>query len=589
MRLTAIRIQRASRAAVLALGSATVMAAQERVQATPAATPSSEVARLAEELAARRRAADPVAALTIAQVTRDSAFGHALVTRARAVDTTALSHEERLTLGIVAWEGRSLERGPQLYWYEFSLLPPISPLERLRTQATAKVLRTPADLDAYLALVDRAGRMARALREKTLAQAARKIVVPRGQADLLLPYYRPLAQATDENPFAVSGERLVAFAPAAADSFRTGVAERVAASIAPEGAALVRYLEHDVRERGPAAVGIWQYPGGKAAYRAALEIQTTLPGITPESVHVHGLRAIAAIDSQMARLRDSLGFRGTRAEFHERLRRDPRFYEATPDAVAARFMASVHRIEPLIPRYFSRVPRAPYGVRRLDRALEPSMTYGFYNHGAAVGDSAFYNFNGSTLDRRSMLEGAAIIYHELVPGHHLQINLARENDSLPSFRRSTGYPGFAEGWGEYTSSVVAREAGLYTDPYDLYGRLAFDAFFAARLVVDTGMNYFGWSRERAMAYMREHTIESDAQIDSETWRYSVRSPAQATAYRMGRDVILELRRRAERELGSGFDLRAFHDAMIGSGSLPLFLLQRHMAWWMATQRARGAS
>lgn len=551
-------------------------------------SPSAQVARLADELVARRRDSGPAAALTIQQAVRDSTFGHALVTRARAVDTTALSHEERLTLAIVEWEGRGLESRPELYWYEFSLLPAISPFNPILVRAQGHQFHARADLDTYLTLLDSATNVARGIVEKSLAQEARGIILPRGQVDVLLPYYQPLAQATDANPFAVSAARLASVASPAADSFRVAVAKRIASGLAPQAAALVQYLDRDVRQRGPTAVGMWQYPGGKAAYRTALVLQTALPGVTPESVHAHGVSAIAAIDSQMARLRNSLGFRGTKREFDERLRHDPRFYEATADAVANRFMASVHRMEPLIARYFGHVPRAPYGVRRLDASLEATQTYGHYAWGAAVGDSGFYYFNASSLDQRSMLPGAAIIYHELIPGHHFQVNLARENEALPALRHGVYYPGFGEGWGEYTSSVIAREAGLYSDPYDLYGRLAFDAFLASRLVVDTGMNYFGWSRERAMAYMHEHTLESDVQIDTETWRYSVRQPAQATAYRMGRDVIIDLRHRAERELGTRFDLRSFHDAMIGSGSLPLFLVQRHMEWWIESQRARVA-
>jgi len=171
-----------------------------------------------------------------------------------------------------------------------------------------------------------------------------------------------------------------------------------------------------------------------------------------------------------------------------------------------------------------------------------------------------------------------------MPGHHLQINLARENESLPEFRRNAYFSGYGEGWGEYASSVVAREMGMYADPYDLYGRLVFDMFFAVRLVVDTGMNYYGWSRPKAMLYMREHTMESDVQIDSETIRYSMRSPAQALAYRMGRDTWLQLRRTAEAELGDRFDVRAFHDSALSIGAVPLTVLQEHVHWWIEQVR-----
>jgi len=167
-----------------------------------------------------------------------------------------------------------------------------------------------------------------------------------------------------------------------------------------------------------------------------------------------------------------------------------------------------------------------------------------------------------------------------VPGHHFQINLQAENRDLPAFRRPASFAGYVEGWGEYASSVVAREMGMYQDPYDLYGRLVFDSFFAVRLVVDTGMNYYGWSRPKAMLYMREHTLESDVQIDSETVRYAIRSPAQALAYRMGRQTFVRLREKAAAALGTRFDIRGFHDAVLSVGSLPLTTLERHIDWWI---------
>jgi uncharacterized protein (DUF885 family) len=238
----------------------------------------------------------------------------------------------------------------------------------------------------------------------------------------------------------------------------------------------------------------------------------------------------------------------------------------------------------VLDRVFARRPAAPYGARRLDPALEPSMTYGYYD--APIGDDpkGYYNFNGSDLPNRSLLVIGAISFHELVPGHHFQILLQRENQALPAFRRNGYYAGYSEGWGEYASSVVAAELGMYRDAYEIYGRLVFDAFFIARLVVDTGMNLYGWPRSKAMAYMKEHTLESDVQINSETLRYSTRTPAQALAYRMGRETWVRLRAKAALALGDRFDLRRFHDAALLSGSLPLAMLEQHVDWWIAGER-----
>jgi uncharacterized protein (DUF885 family) len=312
---------------------------------------------------------------------------------------------------------------------------------------------------------------------------------------------------------------------------------------------------------------------------------TTLD-VTPEEVHRLGLEAVADTEAQMADLRRTIGFTGTKAEFHAQLRSDPRFFVKTPDEFGAALMTHIRRIEPRVNDFFTRSPEAIYGVSRLHPALEPTQTYGYYGRPSTSEPRGLYFFNGSTLEDRSLLAGAALIFHELVSGHHFQINLQSENMDLPPFRRLSASTGYTEGWGEYSSSVVAREMGMYEDPYDLYGRLVFDNFFNVRLVVDTGMNYYGWSRPKAMLYMREHTLESDVQIDSETIRYSVRSPAQALAYRMGRQTFVRLRQHATTRLGARFDIRRFHDAVLSVGSMPLTTLERHIDWWIAQELRR---
>lgn len=287
----------------------------------------------------------------------------------------------------------------------------------------------------------------------------------------------------------------------------------------------------------------------------------------------------------MAEIRRQVGFEGTQREFNDKLRTDPRFLAKTPEEVGERLMAPIRKIEPLIGKYFLRTPKAPYGVKRLDPALEGSMTFGFYQQPMPADPSGSYLFNGSKLDQRPLMGAAALIYHELLPGHHFQIALQLENESLPELRQNLYHTAFVEGWAEYASELGI-EMGLYEDPYALYGRLAMDMFLSNRLVVDTGMNALGWPRSRAVEFMRERLLETDVQIESETLRYSTSIPGQALAYKMGSSKIWELRRRAERELGAKFDLRGFHEAVLGHGSLPLSVLERHIDWWIAQQKGR---
>ena len=300
------------------------------------------------------------------------------------------------------------------------------------------------------------------------------------------------------------------------------------------------------------------------------------------------MREIAALERQLTDIRARLDFRGSKEEFHRFLKADPRFFPKTPEEIRDRLTAAIDRIRPALDRFFLRFPKAPYTIRRLNPALEGSMTYGYYTVPESLDPSGYYFFNGSSLDQRSLLNAAALAYHEIMPGHHFHMAGQRERLERPAFRRNLGHPGFNEGWAEYASSGLATEAGMYTDPYDLYGRLMYDTFFSVRLVVDTGLNFYGWPRAKAIAYMKEHTLESDTQIDSETLRYAVGSPGQALSYKLGSLKMFELRRKAEQALGSRFDVKRFHEALVGSGSMPLTLLEEHIDWFIAQEKSGPA-
>lgn len=208
------------------------------------------------------------------------------------------------------------------------------------------------------------------------------------------------------------------------------------------------------------------------------------------------------------------------------------------------------------------------------------MTFGYYQVPTPQDSMGHYFYNGSSLGERSMLGAASLVFHELVPGHHFQMALQRESGTLPAFRKQAAYTAFIEGWGEY-AAAVAGELGMYSDPYDRYGRLTMDMFFACRLVVDTGMNALGWSRERAIAFMKEHTLQSDRQIDTETLRYSADIPGQALAYKMGSRELLRMREDARRRLGVRFDIRRWHAFVLEGGAMPFTVLRQRVEAWIA--------
>ncbi|MDP4821387.1 MAG: DUF885 domain-containing protein, partial [Saprospiraceae bacterium] len=200
-------------------------------------------------------------------------------------------------------------------------------------------------------------------------------------------------------------------------------------------------------------------------------------------------------------------------------------------------------------------------------------------------DTGFYRFNGSGLDQRPLVNAAALTYHELIPGHHFQLNLQNENTALPLFRREDHFTAYSEGWGEYASGL-ADEIGLLEDPYDRYGRLLMDMFLSVRLVVDSGMNHLKWTREEAMEFMRQNIIESEVQLATETLRYSTDLPGQALAYKTGSLKLLQLREKARKALGDLFDIKRFHDALLQTGSMPLDIVEEHINWFIEQEKTQ---
>ena len=328
-------------------------------------------------------------------------------------------------------------------------------------------------------------------------------------------------------------------------------------------------------EQAPDAVGLMHQPGGEAEYRRLLLTHLTVHD-EPDRIHAVGLSEVERLAEGMREIRGRLGFHGSEAEFHARLKVDPRVIASSADDVAHRYLRAMRRLEPLLPDWFHRQPRSPYGVERLAPEQEAGMTYGYYDKPRAIGERGVYRYNASNLENRSQLQVAPLIYHELAPGHHFHIARQMELEHLPTLRRQgLELSVFNEGWAEYASGL-AGEMGLYDDPYDLYGRLVHERFTAQRLVVDTGMNAMGWSLEQARSYMREHTMEGEAQIASETLRYATDMPAQALAYRLGYLWFTELRQDTQARRGAGFDVRDFHEAVLSEGALPLPLLREHL-------------
>ena len=328
-------------------------------------------------------------------------------------------------------------------------------------------------------------------------------------------------------------------------------------------------------------VGIGALKSGREMYESAARRFTTT-SLSPEQIHQIGLDEVARIRGEMEELIQELGFDGDLQDFNDYLRTAPEFYYESPEALFEGYLAVSKRLDPELVKLFGRLPRMPYGVRAIPEQIAPDTTTAYYMRPAADGSRAgYYYVNLYRPEVRPKYEMEVLSVHEAVPGHHLQIALAQELEGLPTFRKLSGPTAFIEGWGLY-SERLGYDMGLYRDPYSRYGQLIYDMWRAVRLVVDTGMHYMGWTREQAIEYFKNNAAKTEADIINEIDRY-IGWPGQALAYKIGQLKILELRSRAEQRLGDRFDIRAFHDHLLGAGALPLDVLEERMDRWLAAQ------
>jgi len=328
-------------------------------------------------------------------------------------------------------------------------------------------------------------------------------------------------------------------------------------------------------------LGASELPNGKAFYAQQIRQYTTLD-MAPEEIHKLGLSEVARISNEMNAVMKQVGFKGDFAAFLKFLRTDPRFYVKTPQALLERASFIAKRIDGKLPSLFKTLPRLPYTVQPVPPDIAPKYTSGRYVEAPQGSISpGIYWVNTYQLESRPLYNLEALTLHEAVPGHHLQIARSRELEDLPNFRRFSYISAFGEGWGLY-SEWLGLEAGIYTDPYSNFGRLTYEMWRACRLVVDTGLHSMGWTRQQAIDYMATRTALPLHEVQTEVDRY-ISWPGQALSYKLGELKIKELRQRAEQALGDRFDVREFHDVVLGSGAIPLDVLESNVDRWIGTQ------
>ncbi|MBU1310464.1 MAG: DUF885 domain-containing protein [Gammaproteobacteria bacterium] len=322
-------------------------------------------------------------------------------------------------------------------------------------------------------------------------------------------------------------------------------------------------------------------PKGADYYQNRLQHYTTLQ-LTPQQVHQIGLDEVKRIRAEMQAVIDGLGFDGSFADFVQFLRTDARFYAKTPDELMRYAAYLSKKADAELPKLFKTLPRTPYGVVPVPAEIAPKYTTGRYSGPSRNDQAGFYWVNTYRLDRRPLYEMEALTLHEAVPGHHLQIALAREQAELPDYRRSFYTSAFGEGWGLY-AEYLGLEMGFYQDPYNNFGRLTYEMWRAARLVVDTGMHSMGWSRQQAIDFLAANTALSMHNVTTEIDRY-ISWPGQALSYKLGEITIKRLRQETEQALGERFNVREFHDVVLSNGSVPLAVLEQQIGNYIKQQQ-----
>jgi uncharacterized protein (DUF885 family) len=396
----------------------------------------------------------------------------------------------------------------------------------------------------------------------------------------------PLTSDPEANPFYAPFKKMPAGIPDAEKTRLTGAARTAISTVAiPAFQRFDKFLRDVYLPASRDGVGISEIPGGDQYYRNRIALYTTIDNPDPARIHNIGLDEVKRIRGEMEKTLEGINFLGTVDQFLNFLRNDPRFFFKTQDELLAAYTKTANSIKPELPKLFGRLPKTDFEIKVIPAATAPTTTTAYYMPPTLDGSrkGAFY-VNLYKPESRPTWEVEALTAHESVPGHHLQVALQFELTDLPNFRRNADYTGFIEGWALY-SEKLGYDLGLYKDDFSKFGQLNYDMWRAVRLVVDTGMHAFHWTRDQAIYYFKQNTGRSDLDIQNEVDRY-ISWPGQALAYKLGQLKIQALRAEAEKALGDRFDIRAFHDKLLGMGALPLSVLEVEMRAWIAEQSAR---
>jgi uncharacterized protein (DUF885 family) len=499
------------------------------------------------------------------------AYWTAVLKRLDGVDVKALTPEDQINYAVYRTQIEDLVADQRFKTWQ----APLNSDSAFWSALTFRAGRPFRTVDDYRRYIRMLGDIPRYFHEEIANMRegmARGFTVPRVTLEGRDKSIAEGAAEVDQNPFFAPFETMPAWIPADEQArLKAEAAAAIRNAVIPAHRELLAFMDNEYIPHARTTLAAEALPDGAAYYRQQIHAYTTLD-MSPDEIHALGLKEVARIHAEMIEAMRKTGFQGDLPAFFAYLRSDPQFYAKTPQELLSRAAWIAKRVDGKVGRYIGKLPRGRFGIEPVPANIAPYWT-------AGRGSTTIYWVNTYDLPSRPLYNLTALTLHESSPGHALQMRLAEESKDQPAFRRDGYISAYGEGWALYAEKLGV-EMGLYETPYDDFGRLGYEMWRACRLVVDTGIHHMGWTREQAIDYLAQNTALPRHEIETEVDRY-ISWPGQALSYKLGELDIERLRAKAEQALGSRFDLRAFHDAVLSTGSTPLPVLDAHIDQWIA--------
>ncbi|HKV10963.1 MAG TPA: DUF885 family protein [Thermoanaerobaculia bacterium] len=526
---------------------------------------------------------DQISDFSQAALDADLAKARELLTRFEAIDTTGFPEQEVLNKELMVRGLKEQIEGARFKGW----LMPVTQISGIHLQAPQfPAILTFTTVKDYDDLISRYKKFPGAF-DQTIAHMragmAAGLMPPKFLLEKVVTQVEGIAaMPAEQSPFAVP---LAKFPDGISEAERARIRKDMIAaindSILPAYRKFGQFVKEEYAPKGRTEPGMWALPDGAERYALAVKESTTT-NLSPEEIHQIGLREVARIEGEMVQVAKKLGYKDVKS-LNAAIESDPKLKAKSREHIIDQYRQYIDQMYTKLPQLFGRLPKAKVEVTKVEEFREKEASGAQYIPGAPDGSRpGRVMVNTGDFANRKIISNESTAYHEGVPGHHLQLTIAQELPELPPFRQQGGYTAFVEGWALY-SERLGKEVGFYQDPYSDYGRLQDEMLRAIRLVVDTGFHYKKWTRDQVVQFFRDHSAVDEVDIQSETDRYIV-WPGQALAYKIGQLDILELREKAKKELGKKFDVRDFHDQILGAGALPLDLLEARIDRWIAMEK-----